>query len=473
MEKIETSNDKISGRDRLVIFVLLSGAFVAILNQTVVSPALPSIMNDLHIDAAQGQWLTTAFMLVNGIMIPITAFLINRYTTRQLFLTAMSFFAIGTIFAAMAYSFPILLLGRIVQAIGAGILMPMIQTVILLIYPIEKRGAAMGMVGIVVAFGPAVGPSLAGIIIDAWNWHILFFVIAPFAIVDIIFAAIVLRNVGEQTKPDLDVWSVIFSSLGFGGLLYGSSAAGTYGILHPITLVPILVGIFFIIIFYRRQNKLKEPMLEVKILKNKVFLNSTIIGMLVNIALISATIIMPIYAQNLLHYSAFKSGLIMFPGAILMGIMSPISGNLFDRFGPRAMSIIGLSLMTLGTGSFIFLSELSPFALICGLYTVRMFGIAILMMPLTTWGLNALPNKMIAHGSAINNTGKQVAGSIGTAILITTMAVITRSKMEEGFVAATLAGMHATFILATIVCVISLVLAIIFVRNAKVQPFSV
>ena len=194
-----------------LLIVMLSGAFIATLNQTVISPALPSIMRDLGITASDGQWLTTAFMLVNGIMVPITAYLINKFTTRQLFVAAMLFFSGGTTLAAFATTFPLLLGGRIFQAMGAGILMPLIQTVTLLIFPKDKRGSAMGMIGIVMAFAPAVGPTLAGWIVDVWGWNAIFSIIAPLGFIDIIFAFIFLKNVGETSNPTLDMLSVVLN----------------------------------------------------------------------------------------------------------------------------------------------------------------------------------------------------------------------------------------------------------------------
>lgn len=459
--------DTISSRNKFIIIIMLSGAFIAVLNQTVLSPALPSIMRDLQITASEGQWLTTAFMLVNGIMIPITAFLINRFTTRQIFLTAMLFFTLGTALAGFSNSFSVLLGARIAQAIGAGILMPMIQTVILLIFPISRRGSAMGMVGIVMAFAPAVGPTLAGGIVDIWGWNALFLGLAPIAALDIIVAFFLLRNVGETTKQILDIPSVIYSSLGFGGLLYGSSSVGSYGWASLMTIVPLIVGVVFLIIFTRRQFKLKEPLLELKILKNATFTYATIIGMIINAALISATIIMPIYLQNVLHFTALQSGLTMLPGAIIMGVMSPIAGNLFDRFGPRVLVITGLAIMTAGTACFIFMGRDWTFFYVCAIYTIRMFGMSMVMMTLTTWGLNSLDNRMIAHGSAINNTLRQVAGSIGTAALITVMTVATKRAEHQGFVTSTLSGMQATFLVATVLSGIALLLAIAVVKNKK------
>ncbi len=454
-------------RYMLIIGIMLSGAFIAVLNQTVLSPALPSIMRDLSITAVEGQWLTTAFMLVNGIMIPITAYLINRFTTRQIFLSSMILFTAGTALAGFSKGFLLLLVARILQAMAAGVLMPMIQTVILLLFPREKRGSAMGTVGIVIAFAPAVGPTLSGWVVDVWGWNSIFLIIAPLAAIDVILGFGLLKNVGETKKLKLDQRSVIYSTLGFGGLLYGCSSAGSYGWAHPMTLAPLVVGIVFLAIFVRRQMRAEAPLLELRILKTKIFAYSTIIAMIINASLIAGTIITPIYLQNVLHFSALQSGLIMLPGAVIMGVMSPITGNLFDRFGPRGIAITGLAIMTGFSFFFVFIDETWIFSHLCIIYTVRMFGMSMVNMPLTTWGLNSLDNNMIAHGSAINNTARQVAGSIGTAILITIMAMVTALNQSAGELEATLRGMHAAYGVAASLGVIALIMAVLFVKKEK------
>lgn len=448
-----------------LLFVMLSGAFIATLNQTVISPALPSIMRDLKITASDGQWLTTAFMLVNGIMVPITAYLINKFTTRQLFIAAMLFFSGGTTLAALATSFSMLLSGRVLQAMGAGILMPLLQTVILLIFPKDKRGSAMGMIGIVMAFAPAIGPTLAGWIVDSWGWNAIFSLIAPLGFIDIIFAFIFLKNVGETSNPVLDMRSVIYSTLGFGGLLYGFSVAGNIGWTHPETLLTLVVGVIFLTLFVRRQSNLEEPLLQLKVFTVSIFTYSTILGMIVNAALIAGGIIMPIYLQSVIGFSALETGLLMLPGAIVMGIMSPITGKLFDKYGPRGLSLTGLTIMTLGTLFFVFCDETFGFGLLMAVYTFRMLGMSMVFMPITTWGMNSLDNSLIAHGGAASNTMRSIAGSIGTAILITIMTIATNSRAEAGFIESTLFGMHAAFICATALCVIALIIAVLFVKD--------
>lgn len=268
-------------RQTVMIVLLLVGTFVTVLNQTVVAPALPSIMVDMSINAATGQWLTTGFTLVNAIMVPVTAFLIDRFPIRNLFLFSMSIFALGSLLAAWGPNFPVLLSGRIVQAAGAGVLMPMVMSVLMLTFPIERRGFAMGLFGIVMAFGPAIGPTAAGVVIDAADWHIMFYVVTAFAAIVALVTPFTMDRVpAKHAHARLDVPSVVLSTLGFGSLLYSFSIIGNggFGIEFFVSLI---VGLVVIVLFFRRQLSMEHPMLRVRVLANKTFLMGTIIGMVV------------------------------------------------------------------------------------------------------------------------------------------------------------------------------------------------
>src|SRR5699024_10232870 len=322
-----------------LIIVLLSGAFITILNQTLLGTALPPIMEDLQLNESTVQWLQSIFMLVNGIMIPITAFLIERFTTRKLFLTAMILFTFGTLIAAIAPNFSLLLIGRIFQAAGAGIMMPLLQTIMFLIFPIEKRGTAMGMFGLVIAFAPAIGPSLSGWLVDHFPWRSVFYVVLPIAMINIIAAYFLLRNVTEQTFPKVDIPSIILSTLGFGGLLYGFSIAGNVGWISAQVGISIVVGSICLFIFIQRQLKLEQPILEFRVFKYNIFSLTTALGMIVFVSMIGTAVILPLYMQNMLGFSALDSGLVLLPGAIVMGMMNPITGRLFDLYGAKWLSI--------------------------------------------------------------------------------------------------------------------------------------
>ena len=282
---------KLTRKQWMMLAVLVSGAFVTVLNQTLVTPALPSIMVEMSVDQSTAQWLTTGFTLVNAIMIPITAFLQDRFSTRKLFVFSMSLFAVGTLLAAVGLNFPVLLGGRLVQAAGAGILMPVTMTVLMLVFPVDRRGSAMGIFGLVIAFAPAIGPTVAGFVIDQADWHILFYLIFALAIVIIIPSLFLVDDKAPANKGDsvLDPLSLALSTLGFGLMLYGFSALGSAG-LTPVPLLTCALGIVGVVWFFIRQTRLPHPMLRVDVLKNRRFLVGTIIGMLVQGALLAAGI---------------------------------------------------------------------------------------------------------------------------------------------------------------------------------------
>lgn len=265
---------------RIVMAVLLIGAFLSVLNQTIMVSALPSVMVDYQVSANTAQWLISFFMLVNGTMVPITAFLIHRFTNRQLFIASMGFLCLGSIVAVVGNSFWMVLFGRIIQAIGAGITMPLMQTMIMYIFPKEKRGYAMGIMGIVISFAPAIGPTLSGVIVDVWGWHYIFYLMIPLSLLMIIAAFFAMQNLTEKQEHHLDIPSLILSTLGFGGLLYCCSMAGVYGWANPNTLLPLLVGAIGLILFFRREFKIADPMLDLRVLKNKAFLIGTIMSMM-------------------------------------------------------------------------------------------------------------------------------------------------------------------------------------------------
>ncbi|MEK5503207.1 MDR family MFS transporter [Bacillus sp. FSL M8-0168] len=451
-----------------IVAVLITGTFIAILNQTLLTTALPPIMRDLNITPGLAQWLTTVFMLVNGIMIPVTAFLIEKFTTRKLFMAAMSLFTAGTLICALSFSFPVLIAGRIVQAAGAGIMMPLMQTVLLLIFPKEKRGSAMGMVGLVIAFAPALGPTLSGWIVDRYPWEILFYLLLPFAVIDMVVAFFILKNVTEQTSPKMDAASIILSSLGFGGILYGFSSAGVDGWTSPDVLTGFAVGAVTLFWFIWRQLHLKEPILEFRVFKYPMFTLATVIGMVVFMAMIGAATIVPIYMQDMRHFTAMESGMMLFPGAVVMGLMSPITGRIFDKIGARILSITGLTAIFITTLLLSHLSEKTPFAYLSIVYAFRMVGMGMVLMPVTTAGLNQLPRHLIPHGTAMNNTLRQMSGSIGTAILIT---IMTQRALSDpagpGTETAMIHGVNLAFMTAAGLSGIGLILAFFIKHNHR------
>jgi len=479
-----------------IIAVLMVGAFISFLNNTLLNIALPSIMKDLNIEAATVQWLTTGFMLVNGVLIPISAYLIQKFSVRHIFLAAMCLFTAGTILAGFAHVFPLLLGGRMLQASGSAILMPLLMNVMLVSFPIEKRGAAMGVFGLILMFAPAIGPTLSGWIIEHYDWRMLFHFITPIAIIVLLIGLFLLKDKKEKVYLRLDFLSVILSSVGFGGILYGFSSAGSKGWDSPEVYGTIIVGIISLFLFIYRQIKLEAPLLNFRVYRYPMFALSSCISMVVNMALFSGMILLPIYTQNLRGISPMDAGLLLMPGAILMAFMSPLTGKLFDKIGGRILAVIGLTIVAVTTFAFSRLTLHTTYTHLIMIYSIRSLGMAMVMMPVSTNGLNQLPKRLYPHGTAMNNTLNQVAGAIGTALMVTIMSNRAESDAKELATAAMkhltapptkaalaemkqqimmqsmLNGINQAFLIATVIASIALVLSFFIKRSKQAEDLE-
>ncbi|HAR5434781.1 TPA: DHA2 family efflux MFS transporter permease subunit [Staphylococcus aureus] len=488
-----------------ILAALLFGMFIAILNQTLLNVALPKINTEFNISASTGQWLMTGFMLVNGILIPITAYLFNKYSYRKLFLVALVLFTIGSLICAISMNFPIMMVGRVLQAIGAGVLMPLGSIVIITIYPPEKRGAAMGTMGIAMILAPAIGPTLSGYIVQNYHWNVMFYGMFIIGIIAILVGFVWFKLYQYTTNPKADIPSIIFSTIGFGALLYGFSEAGNKGWGSVEIETMFAIGIIFIILFVIRELRMKAPMLNLEVLKFPTFTLTTVINMVVMLSLYGGMILLPIYLQNLRGFSALDSGLLLLPGSLIMGLLGPFAGKLLDTIGLKPLAIFGIAVMTYATWELTKLNMDTPYMTIMGIYVLRSFGMAFIMMPMVTAAINALPGRLASHGNAFLNTMRQLAGSIGTAILVTVMTTQTTQHLsafgeeldktnpvvqdhmrelasqyggQEGAMKvllqfvnklATVEGINDAFIVATIFSVIALILCLFLQSNKKAK----
>lgn len=488
-----------------ILAALLFGMFIAILNQTLLNVALPKINTEFNISASTGQWLMTGFMLVNGILIPITAYLFNKYSYRKLFLVALVLFTIGSLICAISMNFPIMMVGRVLQAIGAGVLMPLGSIVIITIYPPEKRGAAMGTMGIAMILAPAIGPTLSGYIVQNYHWNVMFYGMFIIGIIAILVGFIWFKLYQYTTNPKADIPGIIFSTIGFGALLYGFSEAGNKGWGSVEIETMFAIGIIFIILFVIRELRMKAPMLNLEVLKFPTFTLTTVINMVVMMSLYGGMILLPIYLQNLRGFSALDSGLLLLPGSLIMGLLGPFAGKLLDTIGLKPLAIFGIAVMTYATWELTKLNMDTPYMTIMGIYVLRSFGMAFIMMPMVTAAINALPGRLASHGNAFLNTMRQLAGSIGTAILVTVMTTqttqhlsafgeeldktnpVVQDHMRElasqyggqevamkvllQFVnkLATVEGINDAFIVATIFSIIALILCLFLQSNKKAK----
>ncbi|MGZ9434027.1 DHA2 family efflux MFS transporter permease subunit [Staphylococcus epidermidis] len=404
-----------------ILAAMLFGMFIAILNQTLLNVALPKINTEFNISASTGQWLMTGFMLVNGILIPISAFLFNKYSYRKLFIIGLTLFTLGSLVCAISFNFPIMMSGRVLQAIGAGILMPLGSNVIVTIFPPEKRGVAMGTMGIAMILAPAIGPTLSGYIVQNYDWNVMFYGMFFIGIIAIVIGLFWFKLYQSTTNPKADIPGIIYSTIGFGSLLYGFSEAGNKGWGSTEIVTMFIVGTVFIIFFILRELRMKAPMLSLEVLKYPTYTLTTVINMIVMMSLYGGMILLPLYLQNLRGFSALDSGLLLLPGALVMGALGPVAGKLLDTIGIKPLAIFGIGIMTYATWELSKLNMDTTYLHIMWIYIVRSFGMSFVMMPIMTAGMNALPPRLISHGNAFVNTMRQLAGSIGTAILVTVM----------------------------------------------------
>lgn len=462
-----------------LMVTLMCGTFCTALTTNMLVTAYPTLMTRFDISSATVQWLTTGFLLVMGIMIPISAWLINNFSLRTIYLTALSFFLAGLVISYTAPSFAMIFLGRLVQAIGVGITFPTIQTVLLVTFPADKRGSMMGLGGIVIGLAPALGPTVSGWILDNATWRDLFGVMIPPVILVLILSLIFVRPVIPVKKSPIDTLAIILSTIGFGSLLYGFSEVGEQGWGSVSVISGIVVGLIFIGLFARHEWPQADPFLNVRLLKIPSFTIASFVTALSNTAMIGIQVVLPMYLQQVRGLSPFHSGLMILPGALVYGIVSLISGNLYDRMGGRRLALIGTFLLTLGTLPFALLTRSTPYSYIICEYTILMIGVALVTMPITAASSIDLKGLQLSHGTAVNSTMRQVTTSMGTAILGSVLAnvmanhtpahsLLTSAPLayQSQSYAAAMSGFHAAFLVATAFGIIDLVFAI-FIKDHR------
>ncbi|MGI6033536.1 MAG: DHA2 family efflux MFS transporter permease subunit [Coriobacteriales bacterium] len=455
----------LTSKQKNMVVVLLAGALLVVLNATMLSPALPHIMRDTGVDATTVQWLTSAYSLVEAVVIPLNAFLVGRFSTRKLFVGGMLWFGAACLIASFSPNFTILLASRVMMAIATGVIMPMTFSLILMIFPREQRGSAMGIVGLIISFAPAIGPSLSGFIVDGVGWRMLFVIVAVLAFCIFILAAITLKNFEGFERVPFDLLSSILLLVGMVSLLYGISDSTKASIVAvPIALI--IFGLVMLALFVRRQTKLESPLLRVEVLKSRKFRTAVILMALLQAALIGSEVVLPIYVQQVMGQTATVSGLLMLPGAVIGAICGLIAGRLFDRYGIRKIVLFGAVVLACG-GFGVTLFNMDMTILFVTLaYSTMSIGIQFLSTPINTWGINSLDNKLVPHGNALSATTNQVGGSVGSAFLASLTALSSVFAPAGADVrTVTFTGVHCSFIgmFCLLICVV--IGVIFFVRE--------
>lgn len=461
-----------SDGSRGLIAVLLAGAFVMVLAETVMGVALPPIMDEFGITAARGQWLTTAYMLVMAILIPMTGFILQRFSARRVFIAALALFSVGTAAAALAPWFSLLLVARVVQAAGTAVIMPLLTTTILTAVAPQRRGRMMSLVAIVTAVAPALGPTFSGAIIATSGWRAVFWAVLPVAVVVLLVGAWLVKPRTPSAAARFDPMSAVLAVFAFGGIVYGlgsmgEAASGAQAISPVITLV---VGIAAMAAFIGRQLTLRRQeraFLDLHAFTFRPFWVGASLLTVAMCAMFGAFILLPLYMQNVMHHSALTTGLLMLPGGLLMGLGAPVIGMMFDRLGVRPLAIPGVLLLTGGLTLFAFMHPSSSVIYLLIASITFDVGVALVMTPVMSSALASLPSALYPHGSAIIGTLQQLAGAAGTAVFVTIMSFVSGQARAQGIyeVEAQAQGLHAAFITATVVSLLAVALAFLMPRK--------
>ncbi len=461
-------------RNKLIINLLIISAFVVILNETVMGVAIPHLMVDLGITALAAQWLTTAFLLTMAVVIPTTGFLIQRISTRHLYVIAMGLFVAGTAIAAIAPGFEVLLLGRIVQAGGTAIMLPLLMTTVMNLEPHETLGRRMGNISIVIAVAPAIGPTISGLILSNLNWRFMFIFMLPIAITMLVIGAKRVRNIGKTSRAPIDIFSIILSVFGFGGIVFGLSSLGesSGGGNTTSLVVPLIIGALALTAFIWRQLILQRSdraLLDLNTFRTPTFTASVIMFMICMMGMFGALILLPLFMQNVLNLTVLESGLLLLPGGLAMGLLAPFVGRAYDKVGPKPLLLTGTILTSLALwGLALALDVNSTWSVLLIGHIVFSIGLAFIFTPLFTSSLGSLPKHLYSHGSATVSTMQQVAAAAGTAMFVAVMSIIVADSLGGGAseASAYAKGIHTALLIGAPIMSLSIVAAF-FVKKAK------
>ena len=476
-------NDHLTHAAFVSIAILTFITFVGNFTQLQLSAALPTIVSDFGISVTTGQWLTSVFQLVMGVMVPLTAYLTRRFSTRQIVIASMAVFTLGSVFAWLGSSFVLVLIGRLLEAVGTGVMWPVLQITVFSIYPLSRRGMAMGTVGMAMSVAPAIGPTLGGVQTDLNGWRSIFLTLTVIGVISLFLAIFGLRNFGTcDASAKADFFSVGLSIFGFGGLMFGFTNIESYPFTHPMVWLAMLIGLVGIVWFVLRQihgarrqsadPSKQPPLLNLSVLKNKSFTVGTVTAALSFFAFSSIMVIMPLYIQDCRGYSATISGLVMLPGAFGQCIAQFFGGKALDRFGARPVALIGSITLLFGTIMMSLISMTSWIWWVSIWQFVRQIGMGFVLMPITTWSLNCLEPEEVSAGSAVTNTVRQIAGAIGAPVLVILMETFTALRWaaiggaKNMYAVANVFGIQWALRVSATICFIMVLMVFFGVRGS-------
>lgn len=444
----------ITAKDKILFFVLMAAGFIGTLSQNLLTSALPSIIGSFGITPAVGQWLTTSYILLMGVMTALSAYMYNRFSTRRLILISIGVFIFGCMISLTAADFRMLLVGRFIQAFGAGPTIPLLQIAAVYIYQPEHQGEALGLTGIIVGFAPAIGPTLSGILTDLFGWRSIFAFLIAVAAICLLIGWIFLRDIGERKRIHLDWLSVFLYSSGFCAIMLAVTAMENGTVFSVNTIGMLVAGIICLAAFVSRQNALKEPLLLISLLRNRSLVYGTVLLGTAYFMNMAGTILVPLFNQSICNYSATTSGLMMLPGSLLIAILSPCAGRLMDRYGAMKTCLAGMLFMLTGNAIFALLSQQASIIVIVCVYALRCLGMTFLMTPSTALGVQKLTVEEKPYGMAIMNSARQMSGALFSTILVVAATISSVSESAD----IDITGMHTAFIIMTLCSLIGVFL---------------
>lgn len=462
-ESIELTDKK-----RMLIFfnLVVSGIATSILS-TAMTTALPSLVTYFGVSTSTGQWVTSGYSLAMGMVMPLTAFLITRFPTKKLYMAGIGCFIAGILCSVFSGSFAVMMVGRILQACGNGVLMSAAQVIILTVYPLDKRGTMMGTYGLATTAAPIIAPTVAGLMIDAFGWKSIFYLVMAILLVSFLISGIVFENLLEIQNKKFDFLSFVESILAFGGITLGIGNITSYGLTSAQAGIPLLIGIVTCVFFMVRQCRLDKPFLDVKILSSRCYAVSVISSMVLYFVMMGSSVMMPLYVQSVMGYSAVVSGLVTLPGSLATALVSPFAGRLYDKMGIRKIFIVGsVALMVSNIGMF-FLTLNTPLWVAAVLNVIRNISIGSLMMPLLTWGTSSVSSQKVADASSLLTSLRTIAGSIGSAVFVGIMTVVSAKSAAEYGDKALMHGMNMSFFWMAVGSLILLLISLLGTRDNK------
>lgn len=463
-------NKELTDRKRTMIFLCLivSGIASSTL-ATAMTTALPNLVDYFGISTTIGQWVTSGYSLAMGMIMPLTAFLITRFPTRKLYLIGIGSFIAGLILSIFAGHFGVMMAGRILQACGNGVLMSAAQVIILTVYPEGKKGTMMGTYGLATTAAPIIAPTIAGLMIDAFGWKSIFYLVLVIMVISFIISSIVFEDVLELQNKKFDFLSFVESIIAFGGITLGIGNISAFGLISVEAGIPLLLGAVVCVFFVVRQCKLEKPFLDITILNNRNYAVSVISSMVLYLVMMGSSVMMPLYVQTVMGYSAVVSGLVTLPGSFATAVISPFAGRLYDKMGIKNIFIVGSAGLLLSNLGMFFLTVDTPLWVAASLNVIRNISIGSLMMPLLTWGTSNVDPQKVADASSLLTSLRTIAGAIGSAVFVGIMTVVSTNSAATYGSNALIHGMNISFLWMAVGALLLLMISILGVRGKIVS----